>query len=581
MSKFSPCFIIPNYNHNLVFEDLIIRLSKHQLPIIIVNDGSNLITTKLINDIQQKINLVFVLHLPVNCGKGHAVIAGIHLAKEKKFTHAFQIDADGQHDLASVDLFLEACQKNVDKIVCGFPVYDSTVPKIRLISRYITHFWVWVETLSFDIKDSMCGFRIYPVQHTLLIADNAKLGKRMDFDTDILVRLYWAGKKPIFLPVKVKYPENGVSHFNLLRDNWLITKMHTRLFFGMLTRLPKLLRLKFTKKKPVKKKQDLVDENLWFTIKEKGSVLGLKILIYIYKTLGRKVFLLVLHPVILYYVVFSKTLRKNSRQYWENLFAYQNNTQKVKFRHIYSHVYQFAVCAIDKVACWTGDIKAQDVIFHNQELFNKIVNSGKGAIFISAHLGNLELCRAIGERISDVKINAIVFNKNALKFQKVLAKSNPQVNVNLLHVESMGADTAILLKDKIEQGEIIVIVGDRVPVHSQSRTQYADFLGKTAAFSEGPYILASILDCPSYLLFCIKQRNVYNIYFEAFYSSLKFPRAQRKRLLSKVIQQYADRLAFYCQKAPFQWFNFYDFWQLKKIQKAKEIENLQSKDKTV
>jgi predicted LPLAT superfamily acyltransferase len=193
-------------------------------------------------------------------------------------------------------------------------------------------------------------------------------------------------------------------------------------------------------------------------------------------------------------------------------------------------------------------------------LFAAILESGRGAVFIGSHLGNLELCRALGEKSGRFKITAVVFKKNALKFEKILKACAPDVEMHLLHVESIGIDTAIVLKQKVDAGEIVIIVGDRTPVNSVGRVHYASFLGRKAPFAEGPCILASLLECPVYLLFCIREAQTYNVYLEPFAETLKFPRAERQRMLADKIQAYASRLEYYCTRAPLQWFNFYDFW---------------------
>ena len=115
------------------------------------------------------------------------------------------------------------------------------MPKGRLYARYLTHFWVWINSLSLQIRDSMCGFRIYPLPPVLALMDSARIGKRMDFDSDILVRLSWRNQPMRWLPTKVHYPADGLSHFRLFHDNLLISSMHTRLFFGMLMRAPLIL----------------------------------------------------------------------------------------------------------------------------------------------------------------------------------------------------------------------------------------------------------------------------------------------------------------------------------------------------
>ena len=126
-------------------------------------------------------------------------------------------------------------------VVVGHPVYDASVPAARYYGRYATHIWVWINTLSLRIRDSMCGFRVYPLAPLMALARKRMLGQRMNFDTDVLVRLYWDGLTMVNLPTRVGYPSDGVSHFQLWRDNVLITRMHTRLVFGMLWRAPRLL----------------------------------------------------------------------------------------------------------------------------------------------------------------------------------------------------------------------------------------------------------------------------------------------------------------------------------------------------
>ena len=551
MSEFKPCIIIPNYNHGRDFVAFVEKLFVQRLPIIVINDGSDTLTSQVLHDLERDRPEVEVLHFPDNRGKGAAVIAGLRRALERNFTHALQIDADGQHDLNDLEKFLTMSRGNPQAVICGTPLYDESVPAHRKLSRYITHFWVWVETLSFNIKDSMCGFRIYPLTSIERVLQRYSLGERMDFDTEILVKLYWEKTQIISLPTRVIYPENGLSNFRLWQDNWLISKMHTRLFFGMLLRIPDLISRSNDGNKP----------QHWARVTERGSHICLKFMFRVYHHLGRHVFLLILHPVVLYFSLTAGPARRASRQYLQQLAKFQGEPLNISFRKIYAHFYAFGVSAIDKIASWTGEIKRSDVIIHGQDLFNEIIASRYGAVFIGSHLGNLELCRALGEQGGRFRINAVVFQQNALKFQEVLRACAPNVAMNLIHVESIAIDTAIVLKQKIDAGEIIIIVGDRTPVSSVGRVQYVDFLGRKAPFAEGPFILSSLLECPVYLIFCIKESETYNVYLERFEQNLKLPRAGREQRLEEKVQEYANRLTYYCTKSPLQWFNFYDFWQ--------------------
>lgn len=237
----SYCIIIPNYNHTVVIDTVIDQLLQFKLPLILVDDGSDDAAKKVFKALEQKhASLTLVTH-EVNQGKGGAVKTGLLKADELGFSHAIQVDADGQHTLTDIATMLSLSQQRPDTLFSGQPVYDDSVPTHRLWSRYITHFWVWVETLSFAIKDSMCGFRVYPVKACTELISQVNLGNRMDFDTEILVRLYWNNMAIEFVPTKVIYPENGISHFRPFKDNVGISWLHTRLFFGMLIRAPKLI----------------------------------------------------------------------------------------------------------------------------------------------------------------------------------------------------------------------------------------------------------------------------------------------------------------------------------------------------
>jgi hypothetical protein len=143
--------------------------------------------------------------------------------------------------VADLPCFLELARTHPDAIIAGCPVYDESVPALRLYARYLTHVWVWINTLSFAIRDSMCGFRAYPLAPVMRLIARHQVGRRMNFDTDIIVRLFWDGVPVRNLPTRVSYPTDGVSHFRGFLDNVLISRMHATLFFGMLLRLPVLL----------------------------------------------------------------------------------------------------------------------------------------------------------------------------------------------------------------------------------------------------------------------------------------------------------------------------------------------------
>ncbi|WP_422768162.1 glycosyltransferase family 2 protein [Photobacterium leiognathi subsp. mandapamensis] len=555
MSAFNPCFLIPCYNHGATVPAVIDALTSYGFPIIIVDDGSELATRKILSEQAKRPNITIVT-LPKNQGKGGAVIAGIKQADRLGFSHALQIDADGQHDLTALPKLLEASQAHPEALISGQPIYDDSVPKSRLYGRYATHIWVWIETLSFNIKDSMCGFRSYPIRPIVNVINHNKLGLRMDFDTEIMVRFYWDNGDIRFIDTKVIYPEDGISHFDALWDNVKISWMHTKLFFGMLPRIPKLIRRKST------------DQRHWSSHAERGTILGIKTLLAVYSLLGRKAFNVLLKAVMGYYYLTGKKARKASEDYLEQLESYASDNQLALPAKLnsYDHLLSFGHTMLDKLVAWKGDYSENNLTIHGDEHFNELAKRQQGIVVLGSHLGNLELCRALSSRHPDIKINALVFTEHAERFNAVLKAINPDSDLNLIQVNELGADTAIMLQQKVEQGEWVVIVGDRTSVTKEQRVVWADFLGKPAPFPQGPFILASVLKVPVYTLFGLRDDSQvtphFDVYFEPFSEQLILPRKTRETALQETVQQYASRLESYTIKAPLQWYNFFNFWQL-------------------
>ncbi|WP_041524074.1 glycosyltransferase family 2 protein [Gilvimarinus agarilyticus] len=238
--RFNVCAVIPVYNHAHLVGPCVRRLREQGISCVLVNDGGDAKASATLKQLCQQTGSELCEQFP-NGGKGSAVLLGMQHAQRLGFSHALQIDADGQHDVGDVPTLMASAERHPESVIAGVPQYDDSVPKLRLYGRYLTHVWVWIETLSLDIRDSMCGFRVYPIAPTLSLARSVTLGSRMDFDTEVLVRLHWRGVAIINVPTRVVYPEHGVSNFRLWGDNIAISWMHTRLVAGMLIRSPILL----------------------------------------------------------------------------------------------------------------------------------------------------------------------------------------------------------------------------------------------------------------------------------------------------------------------------------------------------
>jgi glycosyltransferase involved in cell wall biosynthesis len=243
------CLVIPHYDHLDQFSRVLPELVGLNMPMIIVDDASPAPVSdhleQLLQNSAARATLVKHEH---NLGKGGAVMTGLQQASLAGYSHALQVDADGQHDLKSIPKLLRVAHEHPQNIICGRPVFDNSISGLRYYGRFLTLYLVWLETLSKEIEDALCGFRIYPLESVVSLIVSGKPGERMAFDPEILVRAVWSGIGLSYIPVNIVYPDDGKSHFHYIRDNAEITWMHTRLIAGMLLRLPKLVRRLFERK---------------------------------------------------------------------------------------------------------------------------------------------------------------------------------------------------------------------------------------------------------------------------------------------------------------------------------------------
>lgn len=234
------CAIVPVYRHEKTSRNVVTSLIDLNIPVILVDDGNALEGHEILESVAREFPDVKLVTHKCNRGKGAAMRSGMEAAVAAGFTHALQVDADGQHDMEAIPFFVNEAKEHPESLIGGYPEYDETVPKAREQGRKITNFWVAVETLSLKIPDAMCGFRVYPLATSWPVMKRL-FNKRMGFDIEMIVKLSWAGVKMRFFPVKVHYPKDGVSNFRMFRDNVVISMTHTMLCFGMVLRLPLII----------------------------------------------------------------------------------------------------------------------------------------------------------------------------------------------------------------------------------------------------------------------------------------------------------------------------------------------------
>jgi glycosyltransferase involved in cell wall biosynthesis len=235
--------LIPSYNPGPGACDTVRQARAQWTPVWVVVDGSTDGTDRLLQDMARDDPGLHVIVQPRNQGKGAAVLEGLVQAARAGFTHALTMDADGQHPANLIPTFMAASQRDTGAMVLGKPVFGPEAPALRVNGRKVSNGWANLETLWMGVGDSLYGFRVYPIAPLVRVMQGNRFMRRFDFDPEAVVRLCWAGVRPINIDAPVRYlsaEEGGVSHFKYLRDNTLLTWMHTRLFIGFVLRLPLL-----------------------------------------------------------------------------------------------------------------------------------------------------------------------------------------------------------------------------------------------------------------------------------------------------------------------------------------------------
>ena len=236
--------LIPSYNTGEQVYATVRAARARWAPVWVVVDGSTDGTAEGLQAMAATDPGLRVWVFPTNCGKGAAVLHGLQLAQAEGFTHALAMDSDGQHPADLIPAFMQASMARPETMVLGRPVFDASAPLLRVRGRRVSNWWTDLETLGAGVADSLYGFRVYPVAALAAVMARQPWMRRFDFDTEAVVRLAWRGVKPVNLDAPVKYlraDEGGVSHFRYVRDNVLLTWMHTRLMVEFVLRLPALV----------------------------------------------------------------------------------------------------------------------------------------------------------------------------------------------------------------------------------------------------------------------------------------------------------------------------------------------------
>lgn len=301
-------------------------------------------------------------------------------------------------------------------------------------------------------------------------------------------------------------------------------------------------------------------EEHWAEVGERGAGWGPELMGFIYRTLGRTVCLVVMAPVIFYFYVAGFTQRRASLDYLCRVWRMQGKPKPPTHWHALQHFFAFGESLVDKFGAWTGKVDRVDIDAIDGGNFDAMRNDKRGSLIISAHVGATEIVRALATRYQRRRITIVIHSTQAPRYNALIARFAPQSQVSLVQAGDFDITTAMALSSAIERGEWVVIMGDRMPVKRSERAIHANFLGSPTPFPPGPFVLASALRCPIYTLFCTKQNGRHRVQVSKLSEGVAPSRRNREAALQALVQQYASALEALVLAAPYQWFNFYDYW---------------------
>jgi predicted LPLAT superfamily acyltransferase len=304
----------------------------------------------------------------------------------------------------------------------------------------------------------------------------------------------------------------------------------------------------------------------WLSVAERGSLLGMYVIVWCHRLLGRRFCTYLLVPIVGYFFVTGRAARRSSRRYltrlseWARRHGRDGAPEAPGWRESFRHFHEFALNILDRVSFWVGETGDFQTLVHGREHLERLATAGRGALVLSAHLGSFDALRVVADR-GGVALNVAMFLRNARMINAVFTRLNPARPLRIIDLERGAPHSVFDIRACLQRGEFVGMLADRVGVGDTARVSRVPFLGATAAIPHGPFVLAGALKCPVLLMIGLRvDHHTYEVFVEMLADEVVLAEADRGAALDALARQYAGRLEHYCLRAPYQWFNFYEFW---------------------
>jgi predicted LPLAT superfamily acyltransferase len=303
----------------------------------------------------------------------------------------------------------------------------------------------------------------------------------------------------------------------------------------------------------------------WSGIAERGSFGALRFIRWVYRTFGRRATIAFLSPVVAYFFVTGRAVRRASLDYLRTLWAAPGGREALGdeppgLRHAFRHLHEFAEHVVDRMIVWSGDTEIIQIDYDGTEILRELSKERRGGILLGCHLGSWDLLRSVAEQ-TGVGLNVLIFTANAVRINAFFERMHPNLKLRMIPFQPGSIQWVFDLKAVIERGEFAGVLGDRVFESERERSVPVTFLGRRAHFPLGPFLLQAVLGCPMILTGCFRTGpGRYRAVAIPFATAGVIPRGDRRKYAEELAQRYAHQLEQWCLRAPYQWFNFFDFW---------------------
>jgi predicted LPLAT superfamily acyltransferase len=307
------------------------------------------------------------------------------------------------------------------------------------------------------------------------------------------------------------------------------------------------------------------ESHRWSQVAERGSLWGMRFTAWSYRWLGRRACGVLVHGIVAYFFVTDRKGRRASAAYLRRVFATPKGRAALGRApgrwHSFLHYREFALSIVDRIGIWFGHVEDFNYEMIGEEHLDRVAEQGRGAILIGAHLGSFDALRMLAERKKSI-VNVLMFTANAERINTLFRELSPDMDARVIRVDPESVESVFAIRECLRRGELVAILGDRIEPGEQNRAVRIPLFGDWVELSKAPFLLAALLDCPVLMILAFREQSGrYSVFAEKLADRVRLPRHERDKAVTELLASYASRLEFYCQRYPFHWFNFFDYWK--------------------